>query len=138
KSLRAPDNRTLIGARGFQPSVVSTPPFNQNVNSALIRNNRPVRTAPAPAKDRGWSQGPLGTNALLYVRIGLAFSALYMSSATMARLPENLRSLATRKSSWLMRSPYKLPGSIRLTVTKAPFPDGSRPSDCAPVAAGTS
>src|SRR5262245_60807850 len=57
-------------------------PFNQNENSALIRNNRPVRTAPAPAKDRGWSQGPLGTNAVLYVRIGLAFSALYMSSPT--------------------------------------------------------
>jgi len=47
-----------------------------------------------------------------------------------------LTSFARRRSSWLTRSPYYVPGSIRLTVTFATPPDGGRPSDCATTAAG--
>ena len=42
----------------------------QNVNSAVIRVRRPVRT------EFGSSHGPPGTNTLLYVRIALEFRML--------------------------------------------------------------
>jgi hypothetical protein len=60
-----------------------------------------------------------------------------MSAPTLVRVLPNRRILAIPRSSSLSRSPYSEPGAIRLTVTLVTFPDGSRPSDCATTAAGT-
>ena len=44
---------------------------------------------------------------------------------------------AARKSNWLMRSPYIVPGSTRFTMTFAAPPESGRPSDGATTAFGT-
>ncbi|MNC89359.1 hypothetical protein D3C83_52810 [compost metagenome] len=43
-----------------------------------------------------------------------------MSNPTFVRVRPNLRILAKRRSNWLTRSPYSVPGSIRLTVIVFP------------------
>src|SRR5688500_9295601 len=45
---------------------------------------------------------------------------LEMSTPTLVRVRPNRRILAKRRSNWLTRSPYNVPGSIRLTLIVVP------------------
>src|SRR5688500_17192859 len=85
----------------------------------------------------GVSHAPPAMNAWLYDSMALLFNALYRSTAICDRYRLNLRILLTRKSSWLIRSPYFSPGLRRLTFANAALPESGRPSDCATVADGT-
>src|SRR5471032_2418872 len=58
------------------------------------------------------------------------FVRLYKSKLAVVRERPNLRTLPTRKSIWLTRSPYNVPGETRLIVSVAVAPaDSARPSD---------
>ncbi len=53
-----------------------------------------------------------------------------MSRFAVTRRPlSTLNAFETRQSSWLARSPYIVPGAIRLIVALAAPPESGRPSD---------
>src|SRR4029079_11113641 len=83
---------------------------------ALIFTNRGCST------DVGVSQLPVGfavvgrTKFWLYVSTGARLNRLYTSRPTLVRVRPMRTILAKRISSSLTRSPYSVPGAIRLTV----------------------
>src|SRR6186713_3269039 len=73
-------------------------------------------------------------NVWLYPVGTLLFSELYRSTATLVRARPKVSTLANRRSSRLIRSPYSEPGSARLIETFAALPARLRPSEGATAA----
>src|SRR5690242_11258712 len=67
--------------------------------------------------------------ALFNDSTALELNRLYRSRLIAPRTCASRTTLATRRSTELMRSPYMVPGATMLTVVLAAPPDNGRPSD---------
>ena len=99
----------------------ATPGSEVHCRTELHESRRHYEIGPQPRSVRN--------ERLVVGQDGARVQHLYKSTPTFVRVRPTRTTFATRRFTSLMRSPHTSPGSTRLTVTFAAFPDRGRPSD---------